>query len=269
MEDYNKFGANNSENHEDDVNKTVYGENPANVEECQPEAASQSDNAENHEGYQWHEDDFEPVMCGTVTDKHALSVYRPKVKKHPFKNPIFVAVVSAVVTSLLCFSIFAISFDAFTGGDSDKKPASNTLSIANSGPEDSVKNTATTASGGQMAIPDIYDKVSPAVVSIISTSKANGSYLQSSTATSSGSGVILTSDGYVVTNNHVIDGAAIITVKTTANQTFDAQVVGKDERTDLAVLKVESDKELPYAELGDSSSLRVGDMALAIGNPLH
>lgn len=269
MEDYNKFGANNSENHEDDVNKTVYGENPANVEECQPEAASQSDNAENHEGYQWHEDDFEPVMCGTVTDKHALSVYRPKVKKHPFKNPIFVAVVSAVVTSLLCFSIFAISFDAFTGGDSDKKPASNTLSIANSGPEDSVKNTATTASSGQMAIPDIYDKVSPAVVSIISTSKANGSYLQSSTATSSGSGVILTSDGYIVTNNHVIDGAAIITVKTTANQTFDAQVVGKDERTDLAVLKVESDKELPYAELGDSSSLRVGDMALAIGNPLQ
>ncbi len=270
MEDFNKFDANHSEPYEDDVNKTVYGENSAYTEGSRDDAANHSECVENNEDYQWHDDDFEPAMCGTVTDKHALSIYRPKVKKHPFKNPVFVAVISAVVTSLLCFSIFAVSFDAFAGSNgTEKKPESNTLSIANSGPEDSVKNTVNTANNGQMGIPEIYDKVSPAVVSIISTSKTNGSYLQSSAATSSGSGVILTSDGYVVTNNHVVDGASIITVKTTANQTLDAQVVGKDERSDLAVLKVTCDKELPYAELGDSSSLRVGDMALAIGNPLQ
>lgn len=270
MEDFNNFNINSSETHEDGLHNTAYGEDSAHAESVGAEAAGNSENAEANNGYQWHDDDFEPAMCGTVTDKHALSVYKPKVKKHPFRNPIFAAVVSAVVTSALCFGIFAVSFSAFKDNStSDKTPASNALSIANSAPEDSVKNTVNAASNGQMAIPDIYDKVSPAVVSIISTSKASGSYLQSSTATSSGSGVILTSDGYIATNNHVIDGASIITVKTTANQTLDAQVIGKDERSDLAVLKVTCDQELPYAELGDSSSLRVGDMALAIGNPLQ
>ena len=74
-----------------------------------------------------------------------------------------------------------------------------------------------------MSVADIYDKVSPSVVSIICTSKGKG--LSGATATSSGSGVILTKDGYVVTNNHVIDGAAIITVKTIAGQSLDAQII--------------------------------------------
>lgn len=265
MEEYNKPNTENSTGSEDAASKTVYGAE----DNFQNNDSNQFGNAEARDGYQWHDDDFEPAMCGTVTDKHALSLYKPKEKKHPFKNPIFAAVVSAAVTSALCFGIFAASFSGHNVNGSDQKPAGSTLTVASSGYEESVKNAVNASSSGQMSIPDIYDKVSPAVVSIISTSQGNGSYLQSSTATSSGSGVILTSDGYIVTNNHVIDGASIITVKTTANQTFDAQVVGKDERTDLAVLKVEADKELPFAELGDSSSLRVGDMALAIGNPLQ
>lgn len=265
MEDFNKINnANASEEH--DANNTVYSDSSANGAY---DAANQPESAQGQDNYQWHDDDYEQAMSGTVTDKHALSVYRPKEKKKHFRNPVFAAVVSAVVTSALCFGIFGFSFNAFQPEKEEERPQSSTLSIANSNPDDSVKNTVNTTGNGQMSIPDIYDKVSPAVVSIISTSQAGNSYLQSSTATSSGSGVILTSDGYIVTNNHVIDGASIITVKTIANQTFDAQVVGTDARTDLAVLKVQSDQELPYAELGDSSALRVGDMAIAIGNPLQ
>jgi len=82
-----------------------------------------------------------------------------------------------------------------------------------------------------------------------------------------GSGVIVSSDGYILTNHHVIDGAEKITVQLTNNRTLDAKVVGSDAPSDLAVLKVEG-RELPMLPLGDSDQMRVGDVVLAIGNPL-
>lgn len=83
-----------------------------------------------------------------------------------------------------------------------------------------------------------------------------------------GSGVILSRDGMIVTNNHVIEGADQIRVVLTDRREFDAELVGVDERTDLAVLRIESGgSELPYIELGDSDQLQVGDLVLAIGNP--
>ncbi|MBR4890941.1 MAG: trypsin-like peptidase domain-containing protein [Clostridia bacterium] len=232
------------------------------------EGFTQEQAKENNE-YNWHNDEFEQAMSGTVSDKHALSLYRPRVKKRPFKSPVFAAIVSAILTSAICFGIFALCFNTAANKNSNlQKPAGNVLTIGTQNTSD-IKNTATTKTGDIMSIPDIYDRVSPAVVSIISTSQSTNSYLQGSSSTSSGSGVIVSSDGYIVTNNHVIDGASIITVKTTANQSLDAQVVGKDERTDLAVLKVNCDQPLPFAELGDSTALRVGDLAVAIGNPLQ
>ena len=82
-----------------------------------------------------------------------------------------------------------------------------------------------------------------------------------------GSGFIIDPAGYIVTNNHVIDGADEITVTMTDNTTLKAKVVGKDERVDLALLKVESDKPLAAVKFGDSNTGRVGDWVLAIGNP--
>ena len=86
-------------------------------------------------------------------------------------------------------------------------------------------------------------------------------------AQSLGSGFIIDATGYVVTNNHVIDGADEITVILHDNTSLKATLVGRDERTDLAVLKVESDKPLPFVNFGDSDKSRVGDWVLAIGNP--
>ena len=86
-------------------------------------------------------------------------------------------------------------------------------------------------------------------------------------AVSLGSGFIIDPAGYIVTNNHVIDGADEITVTLTDNTTLKATLVGKDERVDLALLKVESDKPLHAVPFGDSDTARVGDWVLAIGNP--
>ncbi len=82
-----------------------------------------------------------------------------------------------------------------------------------------------------------------------------------------GSGFIIDSSGYVVTNNHVIEGADEIKVILQDDSTFDAVLIGTDEKTDLALLKIESDEELPAVEWGDSDAMRIGDWVIAIGNP--
>ena len=83
-----------------------------------------------------------------------------------------------------------------------------------------------------------------------------------------GSGVILSKDGYVLTNNHVVEGADEITVTTGKGDEYEAEVVGTDPRTDLAVIKVKG-KDLPAAKLGDSDRVEVGEWVLAVGNPFQ
>jgi Do/DeqQ family serine protease len=82
-----------------------------------------------------------------------------------------------------------------------------------------------------------------------------------------GSGVVVRADGYILTNDHVVNGAEEVTVELSDGRTLDAKVVGTDKPTDLAVLKVEG-KDLRTLELGDSDHVRVGDVVLAVGNPL-
>jgi len=83
-----------------------------------------------------------------------------------------------------------------------------------------------------------------------------------------GSGVIISTDGYIVTNNHVIDGADEIEVTTNDNQTFKAKIIGKDSSTDVALLKVEG-KDFHTLPFGDSDLLKIGEWVLAVGNPLN
>ena len=83
-----------------------------------------------------------------------------------------------------------------------------------------------------------------------------------------GSGYIISADGYIVTNNHVIDGADDIEVETFGHKTFKAKLVGRDLKTDVALLKVESKDALPFVAFGDSDKMRVGDWVVAMGNPL-
>ncbi len=84
-----------------------------------------------------------------------------------------------------------------------------------------------------------------------------------------GSGVIISPDGYIVTNNHVIDGAQSLSVTLNDNRTLSAELVGSDPRTDIALLKIESDEELPFTRFGDSDQAKVGEWVLAVGNPFN
>ncbi|WP_158964796.1 DegQ family serine endoprotease [Chachezhania sediminis] len=83
-----------------------------------------------------------------------------------------------------------------------------------------------------------------------------------------GSGFVISEDGYVVTNNHVIDGADEITIEFFSGEEMPAKLVGTDPKTDIALLKVESDTPLPFVSFGNSDQARVGDWVLAMGNPL-
>ena len=139
----------------------------------------------------------------------------------------------------------------------------------------------------QASYADLVSRVSPAVVTIRSTERARtaqqfpfmddptfreffGDRLPQQTPRRSqgvGSGVIVNSEGYILTNHHVVDGALEIRVETTDNRTFTAKLVGSDPPSDLAVLKIEANG-LPTIPMGNSDRVRVGDPVLAIGNPL-
>jgi serine protease Do len=86
---------------------------------------------------------------------------------------------------------------------------------------------------------------------------------------SGGSGFIITPDGYILTNNHVIEGATKVEVHYGEDRTAEAKVIGRDPSTDMALIKIDVDEQLPAVRLGDSDKIRVGDWALAIGNPLQ
>lgn len=144
-----------------------------------------------------------------------------------------------------------------------------------------LRPTSTGSSGGTTTI-NVADGSSPisaiakanmpAVVSIVNNSSTTyndvffgRNYTQDSQA--SGSGVIISTDGYIVTNYHVIENAYKLTVTLYDGRVFDAQLIGGDESTDLAVLKIDADN-LTAATIGDSDALEVGDLLVAIGNPL-
>ncbi len=123
----------------------------------------------------------------------------------------------------------------------------------------------------QTVITDLAESAKPSVVNLIPLS-ATGRGREFSQervphASGSGSGVIIDPDGYIVTNNHVIGDATEIEVRFSDKSKLIAQVVGKDLDTDLAVLKVTADHPLPSARFGDSSTVRVGQWVLAVGNP--
>lgn len=127
----------------------------------------------------------------------------------------------------------------------------------------------------------VAEAVQPSVVGITVTYNVS-SFGSTGTASAAGSGVIISEDGYIITNNHVINSesssyfyqvteATSIKVHLYGDSTdvqYDAKVIGSDSATDLAVLKIETDESLPAIEVGDSDNLRVGEFVMAVGNPL-
>ncbi len=115
--------------------------------------------------------------------------------------------------------------------------------------------TASSDDADALSLQEIYEKMIPSVVSIV-------------TNAGTGTGIVMSEDGYLITNCHVIAQAQQITAMTWDETTYTAALVGSDEASDLAVLKIEPDEALIAAEFGDSDALRVGDTVVAIGDPL-
>lgn len=189
--------------------------------------------------------------------------HTPKNKKHSRGLALGLCGVAAAcllfaggaVVGNMAFGGNANNDSGTSASTSDSAP---TLQI-NSKPESDSSNSSDnydTADG--MAGEDIYKKVNPSVVSVISTT-AEG--------TGSGSGVIMSKDGYIITNNHVVDGAQSVSVQLSDDTSLDAEIIGTDEQTDLAVIKVTPTSDLTAAEFGDSDELEPGEYAYAIGSP--
>ena len=137
---------------------------------------------------------------------------------------------------------------------------------------------------------DLVERVSPAVVSVQSTDiikpdrrstprfhqwnpfdslpQAPGGEVEERKEVSGGTGFLIEPDGYVLTNNHVVEKASKVVVKVGGKDDYDAKIVGRDPATDLALLKIEGKMPFPTVTLGDSDRLRVGDWVMAIGDPL-
>ena len=111
------------------------------------------------------------------------------------------------------------------------------------------------------------DKVSKSVVNIASVRMLHDQLFRIFPVEGVGSGVIIDEKGYILTNNHVIDDAERLRVTLPDGKVLRGRVVGSDESTDLAVLKLESEQPLPAAQLGNSDNLKAGQMVIAIGNP--
>lgn len=140
-------------------------------------------------------------------------------------------------------------------------PAPKDVTITEAAPEDGKKSTQS-ASGSGTSVRDVYTQDGPGVVSVDVASTELGP--------GGGSGFVLDKNGYIITNQHVVDGADGVSVRFASGSRKDAEVVGEDPSTDVAVLKVDAPKNtLRPLTLGDSENVTVGDPVIAIGNPLN
>lgn len=116
---------------------------------------------------------------------------------------------------------------------------------------------------------DLAEKLTPSVVNISSFSQSETENGEGNTLLSEslGSGFIIDGNGYIITNNHVVDKAESISITLSDNTKTEARVIGKDPKTDLALIKIETKRPLNAVKFGDSDKIRVGDWVLAIGNP--
>ncbi|MDH5296850.1 MAG: trypsin-like peptidase domain-containing protein, partial [Nitrospirota bacterium] len=124
----------------------------------------------------------------------------------------------------------------------------------------------------QQTITSLAERVTPTVVNITpirEIPQGQGFQRRAPFSQGSGSGVIIREDGIIVTNNHVVgEDATEADIRLSDKSNIIAQVIGRDKETDIAVLKIQSDRKFPAAHFGDSNALKVGQWVLAVGNPM-
>ncbi|MFQ7292276.1 MAG: S1C family serine protease [Monoglobales bacterium] len=224
------------------------------------------------------------------TESTDLIVYNKKEKKEKKPRLFLTAVCSALAASVFTAAVFGTGMYYINKNNTSPLEAAQnsayTQQVASSGSDSSSDSAVTTANSNKkvLTIPEIAAQVGPSVVGVINKTKVqpqryydpfSGRYYYSADENTdemveqgSGSGIIISTDGYIVTNQHVIDGAQEVSIILNTGDEITAQIIGQDVKTDLAVLKIDTDKTLTAAVLGDSTSVQVGELAVAIGNPM-
>ena len=170
-------------------------------------------------------------------------------------------IAACLAVSLVGGAAGSWGMNQFTGGGS-------TVFYQSVGGNDNSESVISAAyTGGELTVAEIAAVASPSVVEISTETVSTHSFFSQFIQEGAGSGVILSEDGTIVTNNHVVEGASRITVRTKDGTEYEATLVGADSKTDVAVLKIDATGLTP-AVLGDSDSLIVGEYVMAIGNPL-
>lgn len=221
------------------------------------------------------------------TNSTDMIIYDVK-KKERKKRPFATALVSALLSSALTAAAFSAGFVYYNNnnkGTINSVQNHETQQVAQSNTDAETSLASYKMGKKVMTIPQIAEKVGPSVVGVINKAKVQGQRVfdpftgryfyyggngsnESIVEQGSGSGIIISDDGYIVTNQHVIENASEISVILNTGEEISAELVGADSKTDLAVLKIKTDVELTVATLGDSTAVEVGELAVAIGNPM-
>ena len=156
--------------------------------------------------------------------------------------------------------------DSSDTASAKEEPASTIESGEKSSVNTTVIEVTTNSDTTEMTPQDVYQHYVNAVVAVYNEATVNY-YGQSATSTSSGSGFIISEDGYIITNNHVVAGAESLKVTMTSGEEYEATLIGTDADNDVALIKIEA-SGLPTVSIGDSDAISVGEQVAAIGNPL-
>ena len=216
----------------------------------------------NEEPYQ------ETASADEETERYrSPSYYTPvQPEEKPKKKSFFRRTGTRVAALLLAVAVVAAGCGY--GGAALFRRANTDRTAVRQSTRDAVEVSVKRVDGNSVMTPaEVYAAAVNSVVSINSTSRSTNVFGQPVESASAGSGFIITSDGYIVTNHHVVKGATSVQVTLYNGQTYDATVVGGDSDYDVAVLKIEA-TGLQAVTLGSSADLNVGDTVLAIGNPL-
>lgn len=203
---------------------------------------------------------------------------QPKPKKHgsKFGLKLLAVVLCCAITSAASLGVFVVMIQNGVINVQSSEASSNaafTISRVVNGDTSSDTSASSDGTVSAMSDQDIAAKLTPSVVCIQNYQVTqNYGFMQTDTSDSSvspageGSGIIMSEDGYIITNAHVVEGATSLKVITSDGETYEAQLVGSDTVTDLAVVKIDA-TGLTAAEFGSSEDLRVADKVMAIGNP--
>lgn len=218
-------------------------------------------------------DEYEQFNQHSYSNDYASNVnsHYPYMESKPKKaksNKKFLGFAAAVVSLSFVFSLMgtALGNSLFPQNTPIVTAQEQDTSATEPKQEESIIKTAV-SDGEALTVEQVAELASKSVVEITTESLTTGNRMQQYVSTGAGSGVIISADGYIVTNNHVIADSTKITVTLKDGTQHQATLVGTDPKTDIAVIKITATGLSP-ATLGSSSSLKVGQEAIAIGNPL-